>query len=232
MPCMRGWWVALGLASAVLLPLHAAPAASLDAGRVAGVSADAKRLVKWVLESGDNRGLPFAIIDKKNARLTVWSPDGTVRGTTPVLLGLARGDDSVPGIGERKMADILPEERTTPAGRFLAEHGRNSNGEDIVWIDYDAAVSMHRVRPNNKVERRLQRLASQTAADNRISYGCINVPAAFYDGVVVPTFVSHNAVVYVLPDVKPLRQVFTHLSAGDSIRGSSSASTKKSPLSL
>ena len=41
----------------------------------------------------------------------------------------------------------------------LSEPGRNLQGEDIVWVDYDAAVSMHRVRANNPAERRLERLA-------------------------------------------------------------------------
>jgi hypothetical protein len=31
--------------------------------------------------------------------------------------------------------------------------------------------------------------------DNRISYGCINVPAAFYDGVVRPLLAGGRAVV-------------------------------------
>ena len=178
---------------------------------MAGASAQARQLVRWVLQSGDNKGLPFAVIDKKNARVTVLTASGQARGSSPVLLGLARGDDSVPGIGERKMADIRPEERTTPAGRFLAEHGRNANGEDIVWIDYDAAVSMHRVRANNKAERRLERLTTPTPADNRISYGCVNVPAAFYERVIMKTFDVQNAVVYVLPDVKSLSTVFAAL---------------------
>ena len=103
-----------------------------------------------------------------------------------MLLGLAHGDDSVPGIGERQMSEIRPEERTTPAGRFVSEPGRNLQGEDIVWIDYDAAVSMHRVRATNPAERRLERLASPGVDDNRISYGCINVPADFYDAHLKP----------------------------------------------
>ncbi len=181
---------------------------SASAVTPAPLTAAGRDLVRWVLATGDNRGLPFAIIDKPNARVTVMNAAGQPRGSSPVLLGLARGDESVPGIGERRIADIRPEERTTPAGRFLAEQGVNANGEDIFWIDYDAAVSMHRVRANNKVERRLQRLASPTPADNRISYGCVNVPAAFYDRVIVPTFASFNAVIYVLPDVKPVAQVF------------------------
>lgn len=106
------------------------------------------------------------------------------------------------------MAEIRPEERTTPAGRFEAEMGRNTQGEDILWVDYDAAVSLHRVRPTNPLERRLERLASKTPADNRISYGCINVPAAFYDAVVKPLFAARNGVVYVLPEIRPMREVF------------------------
>jgi len=44
--------------------------------------------------------------------------------------------------------------------------------------------------------------------DNRISYGCINIPVEFYEAYVRPAYAHRNAVVYVLPDVKPLDQVF------------------------
>ena len=81
--------------------------------------------------------LPFIIVDKPKARVLAFDADGHLLGASPALLGLARGDDSVPGIGERPMADIRPEERTTPAGRFAAEMGRNANGEDILWVDYE-----------------------------------------------------------------------------------------------
>ena len=100
------------------------------------------------------------------------------------------------------------EERTTPAGRFVAELGVNSEGEDILWVDYDAAISMHRVRATKPVERRLHRLASETPADNRISYGCINLPAAFYDLSVKPAFAASGGIVYVLPETRPLHATF------------------------
>ena len=70
-----------------------------------------------------------------------------------------------------------------------------------MWVDYDAAVSMHRVRPNVKAERRLERLATPTAADNRTTYGCINVPVAFYDTYVEPALGHRQGVVYVLPEM-------------------------------
>lgn len=168
------------------------------------VGQDVSRVTARILATAHHQGLPFAVIDKKAAMLHVFDAAGHLLGSSPVLLGLAPGDESVPGIGLRKLADIRPAERTTPAGRFVSEPGRNLQGEDIVWIDYDAAVSMHRVRASNKAERRLERLATPTAADNRISYGCVNVPAAFYAALVQPVFGVMRAVIYVLPETRPV----------------------------
>jgi hypothetical protein len=60
-------------------------------------------------------------------------------------------------------------------------------------------------------------LASATARDNRISYGCINVPTVFWRDVVRPTFKGTSGVVYVLPDTLSLGLVFAMDSqrAGD-----------------
>ena len=49
----------------------------------------------------DNGGLPFMVVDKVNARLFLFDAGGALRATTPILVGLARGDDSPPGIGAR-----------------------------------------------------------------------------------------------------------------------------------
>jgi hypothetical protein len=67
---------------------------------------------------------------------------------------------------------------------------------------------MHRVRANVKAERRLQRLASATPADNRISFGCINLPVAFYEKVLSPTVQRQGAIIYVLPEVQPVQAFF------------------------
>ncbi|MFD0666637.1 hypothetical protein ACT80S_02870 [Ramlibacter sp. MAHUQ-53] len=171
------------------------------------VSPEARQVAAWALASGDHGRGHLVIVDKKRARVYVLSPAGRLLGAAPALLGLARGDESVPGIGERPLRSILPHERTTPAGRFVAEPGTNLAGEDIVWVDYASAVSMHRVRATLKSERRLQRLASPTPGDNRISYGCINLPVRFYEQVLVPA-VRAGAVVYVLPDTRALAEVF------------------------
>ncbi len=171
-------------------------------------SHEARHVADWVVDSGDNRSLPFVIVDKKDARVFVFDAGGRLQAAAPALLGQARGDDAVPGIGERALSSIRPEEKTTPAGRFVASLGGNMRGEDVLWVDYGTATSMHRVLTTNPKERRLQRLASATPLDNRISYGCINIPAKFFENVVRPAFTGTSGIVYVLPETRPARAVF------------------------
>lgn len=129
-------------------------------------------------------------------------------GNSPVLLGKAKGDDSTPGIGTRPMDQIRDDEKTTPAGRFETTPGRNLEGESVVWVDYDDAISMHRARKVAESEHRFERLATPTPDDNRISYGCINVPWKFFDRQVAPTLGRHPGVAYIIPEVKTIAQVF------------------------
>ncbi|HSW06808.1 L,D-transpeptidase [Aquabacterium sp.] len=174
-------------------------------------SGDVRNIVPRIIRLADNAGLPFLVVDKRSARLFIFDAQGRLLDDGPVLLGLARGDNTVPGIAERPLDQVRPFERTTPAGRFVARHGRNTAGEDVVWVDYGAAVSMHRVRATVAAERRLQRLASRTSADNRISFGCINLPPALYEQGVQPLLLRSPAVVYVLPETRPITKQFRSL---------------------
>lgn len=179
---------------------------------LAHASNDARNMADWIVHSADNGKLPFAIVDKKSAKVFVFYADGRLRGTAPVLLGLAAGDEAIPGIGDRPLSSIRPKERTTPAGRFVANMDHNLKGKEILWVDYDGAISMHPVVTGKPKERRLQRLESLTSRDNRISFGCINVPAKFFSTVVRPAFIGTEGIVYVLPDTKSLKDVFTGYS--------------------
>lgn len=171
-------------------------------------SVDARHVADWVAQSRDNDRLPFAILDKRGARLYVFDAQARLIGSSLVLLGSAAGDDSVAGIGDRPLSQVRPHERTTAAGRFVSEPGHDDTGDNVVWVDYDAALAMHRVKVIDPKERRFERIATSSIDDKRISNGCINVPIAFFDGVVEPTLGSSRAIVYVLPEVKSLQQVF------------------------
>jgi len=170
-------------------------------------SENARAVADWVVASGNSNGLPFVIVDKTGAKVFVFSPDGAIRGAAAALLGLGPGDDSVPGIGQRKLATITPAERTTPAGRFEASLG-NDFEQDILWVDYETSLSLHRVIVGRPADHRKNRLATPTPLDNRISYGCINVPVDFYDTVVMPIFTGTVGIVYILPETKPIEAVF------------------------
>ena len=148
------------------------------------------------------------IIDKVQARVFVFDAQGQLRAAAPVLLGLAIGDHTVPGIGQRKLSSIRPDERTTPAGRFVASLDRDIHGDEVLWVDYDSALSLHRLVKGQPKERRAERLASPTPLDNRVSFGCINVPPKFYEQVISPSFTGTNGIVYVLPEIRSAHDVF------------------------
>ncbi len=172
-----------------------------------------RQVADAVVASGDNGGAHFILLDKVNAHVYVFSPQGRLLAHAPALLGYAKGDHTVPGIGSKPIAEITPEQRTTPAGRFVAEMGESATrGEDVVWVDYDSAVSMHRIIRGTPQERRAQRLASPTPSDNRISYGCINLPKDFYEKWVGGVVSKGRTIVYVLPEVWNPRQVFPFLN--------------------
>jgi hypothetical protein len=194
----------------------------------------------WVIASGDNRGLPFAIVDKDAAQLLVFTAEGKLKGLAPVLVGSAIGDESAPGVGDRELKDIPLLDRTTPAGRYLAGYGPAAGGKTVLWVDYATAVSIHPLETTRaaKKEKRKERLASATPEDNRITHGCINVSPAFYTKVIASTFKKDGGVFYVLPDTMTLQYAFPAFEqsgafafAREPKKPPAKTSTKKRPAS-
>jgi hypothetical protein len=221
---------ALGAKSVAKRPTAAATrkAAAKDAGEPkpgqladfgnANAGPEVKHLANWVAYTRNNQKKAFVVIDKKQARMYVFDPRGKLRSDSPVLLGKAVGDNSVPGIGNKPLSQIADSEKTTPAGRFLALPGKNIGGDDIIWIDYNAAVSMHRLRKVGN-EHRAERMATPEVSDNRISNGCVNVPPAFYNSVLRPTVLKYGAFVYVLPETRTPQQLFGSYDVPNSGKG-------------
>ena len=175
-------------------------------------SAATSRVADWIAASGDNGSLPYIIVDKQDASLFLFDAKGKAVGKVPVLIGVAVGDEATPGIGSKNLAEIGPAEKTTPAGRFLAKYGMAAGGQKILWVDYATSVALHPIPTGaSPKERRRQRMQSPTPDDNRITFGCINVPTAFYTKSVRPLFLKKGGYVYVLPDTKPLESVFPSL---------------------
>lgn len=224
-------FLALGLALATPLPAGAEVSAQPSGARSsqpAGTEAEdevsrsaaATRVADWVAASGDNSSLPYIIVDKKAASLLLFDSSGKSLGSVPVLIGVALGDDASPGIGNKNLAQIGPAEKTTPAGRFLARFGSAAGRQKVLWVDYAMSVALHPIpKGASKQEHRRQRMLSPTIDDNRITFGCINVPLAFYNGNVRPLFRKKGGYVYILPDTKPLEVVFPPLRVQPFVNG-------------
>ena len=194
-------WASAGLRAlaCVALALLATPTAAM--------SREAQDFATWIVRSRDHAGLPFAVVDKQQAQLHVFDAQGHLAGSTPALLGATRGDHIVPGVGERaQYGAVRADERTTPAGRFVSEPGFNQSGEHVVWVDYESAFAIHRVRPGRSFMMRVERLGDEGAAGKRLSEGCVVVPVAFYQQVVQRVLGASRSVVYVMPETRSWRE--------------------------
>lgn len=194
-------------------PAAAAPAAVAPSPKAVVLpSVEGQRVADWIAASGDNRALPYAVIDKNTASLVLYDARGRPLDQVPVLIGIASGDVATPGVGNKKLAEIGPAEKTTPAGRFLAKFGYAAGRQRVLWVDYTNSVAIHPIPADAaKKERRRERMLSPASDDNRITFGCINVPRAFYGTSLRPLFQKKGGYVYVLPDTKPLEEVFPRL---------------------
>jgi hypothetical protein len=161
----------------------------------------ARNAADTALQTRDAEGRPFAIVDKIAARVYVFDAEGRLVGAAPALLGIAIGDHIAEGVGNMDLSRIPLKDRTTPAGRFKAALGKNYHGKQILWVDYDSALSMHPVINTVPSERRPQRLASPSPLDNRISFGCINLPIPFFKDVITSVFKDAGGIVYILPEL-------------------------------
>jgi hypothetical protein len=186
----------------------AAGAAKRADFRGMALSVDVQHIAEWAVHSGDHKGLPFIIVDKVNAQALAFDRTGTLVRKTPVLLGIGVGDVFAPGVVNMNMYDTKPWQRITPAGRFFAEEDLNLKGQRVLWVDYDTSIAIHKLPSKRTKQRRHERIVSPDPAEHRITYGCINVPPAFYDQVVHPLFGRKGGIVYVLPESMPLKSVF------------------------
>ncbi|HVF33704.1 MAG TPA: hypothetical protein VND91_00085 [Candidatus Saccharimonadia bacterium] len=189
-------------------PAVAAPAAPLGppVDPLQAAPAAVREVVSWITVSHDNARLPFLVIDKPTARVFAFNASGQFQGDAPVLLGMGPGDVML--APNATMSQMPPHTRITPAGRFVSKLAKDAKGKELLVLDYKKAFSLHPVVKGKPHERRADRLASVTAQDNRISFGCINVPVPFYETVVSPAFTGTHGIVYILPETSQASAMF------------------------
>ncbi|HDS0923376.1 TPA: L,D-transpeptidase [Stenotrophomonas maltophilia] len=171
------------------------------------VSDTVVQIAGWVKASRDAEGYPFAVMDKAAAQIFVFDGNGKLLGAAPGLFGSAVGDHVAPGIAGLALKEIPGRDRTTPAGRFIGGYGDSLDAGRVLWVDYDSAISIHPTATGVPAERRVERLASPSPDDNRVTHGCINVNPDFYTRIIQPTF-QKGGLFYILPDQQSLAETF------------------------
>ena len=102
-------------------PIEAQPEAPIF-GSEAG-SPEVLRMADWIAASSDNRGLPYMIVDKRDAKVFLLDARSRCSEPAPALLGLGQGDDSVPASDVAARTNRA--QRTHhPAGRFEVVAGK------------------------------------------------------------------------------------------------------------
>lgn len=160
-----------------------------------GASPDVQRVARWAIDSHDHAGLPFLVVDKARAKLFAFAPDGRLIASAPVLLGASRADGPAAA-------------GATPAGRFVAATWLSVRDDGIVWINADAAVTLHGIPSGVSPGRGAQRLASPDLEDKRISDGSLHVAGEFYRDY-LSALKGQVSIAYVLPEVLPVGDVFS-----------------------
>ncbi|NML44104.1 hypothetical protein HHL11_10115 [Ramlibacter sp. G-1-2-2] len=183
------------------------PGPLADFGKETGAPEDVVHVANWVSYTRNAGRKSFVIIDKKQAQMYVFDPQGKLKSRSTVLLGKAVGDQ-VAQVGNTPISKLKESDKTTPAGRFPTVLGKDNHHADIIWIDYKNSLSIHRMASVSASERRAERMGSDDPKEHRISNGCVNVPAGFYNSVLHPTVRKYGAVVYVLPETKTPQQAF------------------------
>jgi hypothetical protein len=86
------------------------------------------------------------VIDKKTAGMLVFDAQGKLLGASPVLIGVAAGDDSTPGSASKDCRRSAPPRRPTPAGDASSPAKASPRaGQQVLWVDWSTSVALHAV---------------------------------------------------------------------------------------
>lgn len=166
------------------------------------LSSNAQRVYKFNARAAlEGNNSSYIIADKDSACMYLLDKNNKLIAKFPAIFGAAKGealntanpDDSVPGKGA-----------TTPAGTYYMGkdsldaatikefHGR------VFDIYGSGDLSFHEPW-SEEYKKRMAALNTPTVADNRISWGCINISRENYEKFVAPYFAEKSRM-YILPD--------------------------------
>jgi N12 class adenine-specific DNA methylase len=167
---------------------------------IAGMSGPAITVYENMAPTAKTSGKGFIIADKPAGMMHVFAADGSLIAQDTALYGKDKGDRM--GVSSLKGGP-----KVTPAGGFALRWAESeyAGGQQLELVgseDADGAViAVHAAWLGDPKEKRAERLASLTADDNRISYGCINSAHDTFLNKVLPEAPNlDGGMAFVLPD--------------------------------
>jgi len=170
--------------------------AEVPAEAAAKMSDLAKDVYSRVAPAAMASGKSFIVADKPNGMIHVFTSEGKVIVQDTALFG-------------RDSGDTMDGRKVTPAGKFTMKAQK--------WEDYAGGftldvwtskgefegVAVHAAYLGHPSENRLSRLATPTAADNKISGGCINTAHDTFIKKIIPNLDTlDGGMLFILPDAQ------------------------------
>lgn len=173
----------------------------------------------------------FMVADKPNGMLHIFKEDGSHALSDPTLYGKDKGDVLA------AVSSLDGGAKVTPAGKFTlkARASTYAGGQELILMeskDHTGYIAVHAADTSTPSENRLGRLASATAEDNRISYGCINTKHETFINEIKPNISSlDGGMIFVVPDAQdqvsqmfaPENRTETRTEGGEGAKGKSAA---------
>jgi uncharacterized protein len=174
------------------------------------LSPNAQRVADWIAENAEANEIS-QILDPATGMMYVMK-GGKIVADSPALFGKAGVGAIDAQILGKPAAKMTETDKVTPAGRFALKLEQDETyGTTLTFLPTNdgGGYAIHRVYLGDPTERRTERLNSQDASDNSVSYGCVNVSNEFYDQTLRQFDYSGKAFAYLLPsDASKLSQFF------------------------
>ena len=120
-------------------------------------SEDTRRVAEWVIASKDNHSLPWAVVDKPNAAMFLFDPEGKPLGAVPVRERVVRDGNLITGGGVTAGIDF--------ALTIAAELAGEEEAQSIqLALEYAPAPPFNAGSPDTAPASVLKRVTARSAA--------------------------------------------------------------------
>lgn len=182
--------------------------ATVPQNAAAKMSEGAKAVYRNMAETAKASGKGFVIADKPNGMIHFFNADGSLLVQDSALYGKDLGDvfEGHSFMGGKKI---------TPAGKFTLQvtPSEYEGGYELALKEAagrgNAYIAVHSVYLGDAAERRAERLGAVSAAEKRISYGCINTKTETFVKSVLPRISDFDGgMLFVMPDKQTAESMF------------------------